>query len=100
MPFFRVVLSGSGISYPFEDESEQPVIGFFTSLVVKAPDLAGAHRLAKDLILAQWCEGGSYATANRGAPPSIVIENSFPIGLFQGIFGRKRAGYTFYSHDD
>ena len=99
MPYFRVTLSGSGISYPFEDGSD-PVIGFFTTRDVRASDFESAGHLAKELVLAEWRDSGPYAAANRGAIPSLVVENSFPIGMLEGIFGRKPAGYSFYTHDD
>ena len=99
MPYFRVILSGSGISYPFVDGPD-PVIGFFTTRDVKAPDLERAGHVAKELVLSEWRAGGAYAADNRGAIPSLAIENCFPIGLLTGILGRKPSGYSFYSHDD
>jgi hypothetical protein len=99
MPYFRVILSGSGISYPFVDAPD-PVIGFFTTRDVRARNLEHAHSVAKELVLSEWRPGGTYATDNAGAVPSLAVENSFSIGLLKGIFGRKPAGYSFYTHDD
>jgi len=99
MPYFKVILSGSGIEYPFEDASA-PVIGFFTTRVVRASNRGHAQLLAKNLVLSDWQAGGIYAAANRGRVPSLAVEKCFPIGRFAGIFGRKPGGYSFYQHDD
>ena len=99
MSYFKVTLSGSGIEYPFEDASA-PVIGFITTRVVRASNLGHAQLLAKELVLSEWQAGGTYAAANRGHVPSLAVEQSFPIGRFAGIFGRKPAGYSFYQLDD
>jgi len=98
MPYFRVMLSGTGISYVFGDGSE-PAIGFFTTRIVKANDLLHAHQSAKELILSEWRLGGDYAADNRGALPTLSIENSLSIGYPSGLFGRKGGGYAFYTQD-
>lgn len=97
MPYFKILLSGRGIDLPFDDDS---AIGFFTTRLVRAVDLANAETLARDLVLSEWRPGGDYAQANRGAVPVLSIERSFPVGWLQGIFGRKGSGYAFYCHED
>lgn len=99
MPYFKVRLSGTGISYPFVDGSD-PAIGFFTTRVVRAPDTKQAHMAAKARVLSDWQSGGSYATGNSGSIPTLVVEESWPIGWLRGVFGRKHEGYTFYLRDD
>jgi hypothetical protein len=99
MPYFKVILSGKDILYPF-DGAPGGVIGFFATRVVKAPDLEQAHSAAKELVLAEWRPGGQYAADNRGSAPAVAVEESFPIGLMAGIFGRRPSGYSFYQHDD
>ena len=99
MPYFKVRLSGAGISYPFVDGSD-PVIGFFTTRIVKAQNLEEAHSAAKHLVLSEWQLGGPYAADNVGSLPKLLVEESWPVGLLSGIFGRKPGGYTFYTHDD
>jgi hypothetical protein len=64
MPYFRVRLSGAGISYPFVESGDDPVIGFFTTRLVRASDLHDAHSVAKKLVLSEWEPGGSYAASN------------------------------------
>ena len=98
MPYFKVRLSGAGISLPFD--GGDPVIGFFTTRLVRARDPEHAQDLAKQLVLSEWLAGGAYATANTGAIPTLVIEESWQVGLLQGILGRSRFGYAFYANDD
>ena len=99
MPHFKVRLSGAGISYPFVGGSD-PVIGFFTTRLVRASDMEQAHHIAKETVLSEWRPGGQYAADNAGSLPALVVEESWPVGLLSGIFGRKPGGYTFYTHDD
>lgn len=97
MPHFKIILAGSGINLVFEDA---PVAGFFTSRLVRARDLVSAESLAKELVLSDWRSGGTYAEANQGSLPTLIVEQSFPVGWFTSIFGRKPSGYTFYRHED
>jgi hypothetical protein len=98
MPYFKVKLSGAGISLPFD--GGDPAIGFFTTRLVRARDEAHAHGLAQDLVLSEWHTGGAYATGNIGALPTLLVEESWQVGLLQGILGRRPTGYSFYAHDD
>lgn len=97
MPHFKVMLSGRGIDLPVDGT---PVVGFFTTRLVRATDLASAEHEAMGLVLSEWQPGGTYAAANRGSTPALTVEESFPIGFLAGTFGRKPSGYTFYSHED
>ena len=98
MSYFRVMLSGTGILYGFDDGSD-PAIGFFTTRIVKADDLLDAERSAKELVLSEWQRGGAYMAENRGSVPALVIEDACPISYFRGLFGHKRGGYAFYTND-
>lgn len=98
MPYFQVLLSGSGISLPFEGATE-PVIGFFTTRFVRAIDLSHAGELAKEVVLAEWSTEGIYSASNQGAIPSLTVENAIAIGTLTGILKRNAGGYTFYCSD-
>ena len=98
MPYFRVMLSGAGISYGFDDDSD-PAIGFFTTRTVKADDLPRAERSAKALVLLEWQPGGKHFAGNRGSLPVLAIEDARPIGYLRGLLGRKGSGYAFYTND-
>ncbi len=97
MPHFKVMLSGQGIDLPFDGT---PVVGFFTTRLVRATDLAAAERQAKNLVLSEWQSGGIYAATNRGSIPTLKVEESFPVSFLAGTFGRRPSGYTFYRHED
>ena len=97
MPYFKVRLSGAGISYPVE--GPDPVIGFFTTRLVQAPNLMQAQHVATELVLSEWRPGGQYAGDNAGSLPQLVVEELWPVSLLSGIFGRKPRGYTFYTRD-
>lgn len=97
MPHFKVILSGEGIDLPLGSTSS---VGFFTTRLVRATDLAGAEDLARELVLSDWRKGGPYAESNRGSLPTLSIEQSFAVGWLARTFGRRPAGYTFYRQDD
>lgn len=99
MPYFKIMLSGSGISYPFVDGSD-PVTGFFTTHVVQAPDLEQAQVAALERVLSEWQPGGRYAAGNAGALPTLVREECWSLPCLRGLFGRKHGGYTFFLRDD
>ena len=99
MPYFKVRLSGAGISLSVVDGSD-PAIGFFTTRLVCARDPEHAHGLAKEAVLSEWQPGGAYASGNVGALPALVVEESWQVGLLEGILGRRPSGYSFYTHDD
>ena len=94
-----VRLAGSGISYPSTD-GEAPIIGFFTTRLVTAPDRLQAHQLAMEVVLAEWRSGGAYAEGNIGTLPNLIVDESWPVGFLTGIFSRRPSGYTFYAQED
>lgn len=98
MPFFRVMLSGTGISLAIEG-SPDAAIGFFTTRDVFASNAEQASKKAIDLVLKHWRPGGRYAAANEGCVPSLTLDKSWRVGYLSGIFGRKPSGYVFYSHE-
>ncbi|MCS3747138.1 hypothetical protein FHY18_002734 [Xanthomonas arboricola] len=97
MPHFKVTLSGRGIDLLFDGT---PVVGFFTTRLVRAADLLAAERQAKNDVLSEWQPGSNYAATNRGSVLALTVEESFPVGFLASTFGRKPSGYTFYSHED
>jgi hypothetical protein len=96
MPYFKVMLSGRGIELSLEGT---PVVGFFTTRVVRSPDISTAQRDVMERVLSEWRPGGEYAAANRGSVPALAVENSFQVPYLAGLFGRKGGGYTFYRHE-
>ena len=85
MPFFRVMLSGTGISLPCE-EGSAPIVGFYTTRDVYASSIEQAVRKATDLVLKHWLPGGNYAAANEGAVPTITLDKSLRVSFLFGLF--------------
>ena len=97
MPHFKITISGRGIDCAVGDGR---AVGFFTTRLIQASNLAAAESEAKELVLSEWRQGGEYSSSNRGSLPSLAVEESFPVGLLGGIFGRRPRGYSFYRHED
>ena len=95
MPYFRVLLHGSGISMPTEGGA--PVIGFYTTRHVKASSHEAASEKAKDVVLRDW-KDGVYAQANHGEMPELTIESVDKIRFIDALRS-PNAGYTFYAPD-
>src|SRR3546814_8438150 len=89
MPHFKITISGRGIDCAV---GEGRAVGFFTTRLVQASNLAAAESEAKELVLSEWRQGGEYSSSNRGSLPSLAVEESFPVGLLGGIFGRRPRG--------
>ena len=99
MPYFMVRLMGKGVSYAAIDGGD-PMIGFYTTRLVRAPDHLQAHNAANEDVLAEWRPGGQFAEGNTGALPSLVVDDSWPISLLSGIFRRRPSGYSFWARED
>ena len=97
MPHFKVILSGRGIDCAVEGDR---AVGFFTTRLVKAPNLAAAEEIAQQLVLSEWQPGGEYSANNSGSLPALAVEESLQIGFLAGIFSRRPTGYSFYRRED
>ena len=100
MPYFQVRLEGSGVSVPVEGEAD-PIIGFFTTRVVRADDEERALALAREVVLADWRGGGEFAQQNQGTLPVLSADDPVShLGFLRGLFGRRRTGYAFYRYNE
>src|SRR3546814_8759564 len=75
MPHFKITISGRGIDCAV---GEGRAVGFFTTRLVQASNLAAAESEAKELVLSEWRQGGEYSSSNRASLPSLAVEESFP----------------------
>ena len=98
MAYFQVLFQGKGIRLPFDGGDS--AIGFFTTRVVRADSSDDALDRARDVVLSEWRDGGSYAAVNSGEVPELVADPIRRLGPLRGFFGRKRTGYVFYCHED
>jgi hypothetical protein len=97
MPFYRVMLHGSGIRIPGE-KSGQEIIGFYTTRLVRAPSEETAVIKARAKVEAQWSEG-RYAHSNEGSIPDLSTEWVRRTS-FLDLFFFKATGHVFYPEDD
>lgn len=93
MPFFRVMLHGSGIRIP-DEEGTSPIVGFYKTCAVHASGPNDASEKAERLVHAQWT-GEPLATANHGQRPTLEMESIEAISFWQWTRISNR-GHTFY----
>lgn len=97
MPCFTIILSGHGIDLAIDGIRAK---GFFTTRVIEASSIGLAESQARERVLADWQDGGQFAGGNHGQLPTLGVEQSFRMGWFAGLFGRRPRGYTFYRDED
>jgi len=92
--YFRVQLHGTGILV-HGDADQPPSVGFYTTRSVKARSPEDAVRVASQLVIDQWREGGDYAELNRASRPRLSAECVWP-DTFLGSVLFRATGYCFY----
>ncbi len=97
MPYFRVQLHGTGICLVGSD-SEPPIVGFYTTRIVRAESREAAATAAARSVTAQWGSGTAYAKNNRGSLPMLSVEWAKD-DTFIGSLRFRGTGHTFYSAD-
>lgn len=96
MPYYRVMLHGTGIRVPSQ-ESGEDLIGFYTTRLVRAASEAEAERNARRNVETQWTTG-EYAATNLGARPELSTEWVRQTS-FLDLFFFKSKGHAFYFRD-
>jgi len=96
MPFFRVVLHGTGINFRIEGGSK-PCIGFYTSRAVRAGSAEEAVEKAKKSVLAVWATE-EYVRANAGDVPLLSTDRVEKVSFWQA---RRipNSGHAFYAQE-
>jgi hypothetical protein len=97
MPFYRVMLNGTGIRMPSK-ESGEDIIGFYTTRLVRAPTEEEAVQKACSIVKTQWTTE-SYARSNKGVLPELSLEWVRRTS-FLDLFFFKATGHMFYGADD
>ena len=98
MSYFRVQLHGTGIIVN-GSSADKPLVGFYTTRVVKASSTRDAVNVASQSVLAQWAEDRSYAQSNRGSLPQLSAEWVRPDTFLSTLLFRA-TGYCFYWAED
>jgi hypothetical protein len=96
MPYYRVMLHGTGIRVPSQG-SEEDLIGFYTTRLVRASSEAEAERSARGKVETQW-RTGEYARNNLGPPPALSTEWVRRTS-FLDLFFFRATGHAFYFQD-
>lgn len=97
MPYFAVVVHGEGISVT-SSESDEEIIGFYTTRWIEAATTGEGKRRAAKLVLMEWTEG-EYAEHSRGSPPRLSIVSISRVSFLTYLRRRPGAGHTFYSSE-
>jgi hypothetical protein len=97
MPYFRVQLHGTGICL-FGSGSEPPIVGFYTTRIVRAESREAAATVAARSVTAQWGNGTAYAKNNRSSLPMLSVE-WVKDDTFLGSLLFRGTGHTFYPAD-
>ena len=98
MPYFRVVLEGTGIDVPCLEAGGAPMVGFFTTRLVKAGTVEEAEEKAKKMVLLDWTVG-EYASANQGGKPALRVEAIYSASWWQWLIF-KNTGHSFYTRGE
>jgi hypothetical protein len=91
MPYFRVRVEGKGISVPLEDST---AVGFFATRAVRARSPEEAVEKVRAMLTAAWTTG-KYAAWNRGAAPTIDVEQVWRSPWIENLLF-KNDGHVFY----
>jgi len=96
MPFFTVVVHGTGIRIPSSDGGK-PIAGFYTSRTTWAKDESSAIANAFASVRRVWAEP-KYARSNVGAAPALCADSCKSAGFIQWLRAPNR-GHSFYPEE-
>jgi hypothetical protein len=96
MPFFRVVLHGTGIRFMIAG-SAKPAIGFYTSRRVRAGSAEEAIAKARRSVSALWTRE-DYVRANSGDLPFLSTDAIEQVTFWEA-WRIPNAGHTFYDEE-
>ena len=93
MPFFSVLVHGTGIEVTSQDEST-PITGFYVVRLVRSASALDAETKVRANVASDWSTGG-YGKTNKGGPPSVSVDTVTQISLLEWLRARN-SGYIFY----
>jgi len=76
----------------------KPIIGFYTTRVVKAESRSAAEEKAKGDLSEEWTSE-PYVSSNSGALPTLIVESVKVVRFFDWLRSKNR-GYSFYADQD
>jgi hypothetical protein len=94
VPFFRVILHGTGIQIPDAD-GEPPSVGFYVTRSVRAASAQAAGKRACEMVFRDWTSE-RYAPFNHGEPPVLTVDSVYASNLLEHLRFRNKGGHAFY----
>jgi hypothetical protein len=91
-------MEGTGIEVPCPEDGGEPIIGFFTTRLVKARTVDEAEGKAKEMVLSDWTVG-EYASINQGGTPALKVDTVYSASWWQSL-KYKNTGHTFYTENE
>ena len=77
---------------------EPPIVGFYTTRIVRAASPEAAAKVAARRVSSQWTDDPTYAGSNVGSPPILSVE-WVKNDTFLGSLLFRATGHTFYPAD-
>jgi hypothetical protein len=97
VPYFSVLLHGCGIC--IRKGKNKPIVGFFTTRIVCAPDTNTAIEAAIAQAEEEWSRSG-YERINQGEKPVFEVDQISELGFWSHLFAKRPHGFTLYSDSD
>lgn len=97
MPFFSVLLEGTGLGCSSSNE-ELPVAGFFTTRVVWARSRDEAERRATEEVVQEWSVE-PYVSHPGAKSLSLAVSECDEVGFMRGLVNRP-SGFTFFAAEE
>ena len=91
MPYFKVLVEGSGFQIP-GPSGEPSIVGFFVSRIVRANQTTEASALALRNVLAEWSAG---YCSHYNVSPNVTVSEVKRVGFLSGVLA-KQTGYSFH----
>ena len=97
MPYYRVLLEAKGIKV-LDLSDGPPIVGFFTTRVVRANSIPEAEEKAKTMVPADWTTG-EYAASNVGSRPILRVDTVYASSWWQHLRFENK-GHSFFAEEE
>jgi hypothetical protein len=91
----RIEASGIDLDGPHPD---RPIVGFYTTRIVRAKTPEEAGQRVIEMILADWTQG-EWASLNRGGVPKLKVDDVWKVGFWRWLTFKSR-GHIFFPADE
>jgi hypothetical protein len=94
MPFYRVLIEGTNLRIPGE-QNQPPIVGFFTTRVVWSSTQASAEAKAMQSVRQLWAMG-SYGSQPSAKQLKLAVSESGPSTLWRWLSAPNK-GHAFFA---